>query len=80
MLRQPPSTSPVLVADLTFQGDAFQFGGVIQLTKNQVDGPPLPRSVGRASYAQPVRLWDAITGRLTDFTTHFNFIVKALSD
>ncbi|KAM1011972.1 hypothetical protein FF1_047112 [Malus domestica] len=45
----------------------------------QTCGFNLP-SVGRASYAQPVRLWDAITGRLTDFTTHFNFIVNALSD
>ncbi|KAF3439168.1 hypothetical protein FNV43_RR17443 [Rhamnella rubrinervis] len=63
--------------DIDFQGDAFASSGVLQLTKNQADGP-LTGSVGRASYAKPVLLWDASTGRLTDFTTHFTFIMKAL--
>lgn len=65
--------------DLNFQGDAFPSGGVIQLTKNQVDDS-LTESAGRATYFQPVRLWDSSTGRLTDFTTHFSFVMKALND
>ncbi|EXC36488.1 L-type lectin-domain containing receptor kinase IX.1 [Morus notabilis] len=62
---------------ITFQGDAFQSSGVLQLTKNQALGS-LAYSIGRASYSKPVRLWDAATGRLTDFTTHFSFIMQAL--
>ena len=30
-------------------------------------------------YAEPVRLWDAKTGRLTDFTTHFTFVINAVN-
>ena len=62
---------------ITFQGDAFTSQGVLELTKNQLDGS-IRYSVGRASYAEPVQLWDASTGRLTDFTTHFSFIIKAV--
>ena len=37
----------------------------------------ITQSVGRATYKEPVRLWENRTGRLTDFTTHFSFIIKA---
>lgn len=49
--------------NLFFEGDSFISNGVIQLTKNQADGP-LTESSGRASYTQPVRLWDASTGQV----------------
>ena len=29
------------------------------------------------TYKEPVRLWENRTGRLTDFTTHFSFKIKA---
>ncbi|KAK3018776.1 hypothetical protein RJ639_005239 [Escallonia herrerae] len=64
--------------DIFYQGDAFAASGVIQVTKNQRDGSLL-HSVGRASYAQPVRLWDASTKKLADFTTHFSFVINALN-
>jgi hypothetical protein len=51
---------------------------VLQLTKNQIDAN-ITFSAGRASYAEPVRLWDAKTGRLTDFTTHFSFSITAVN-
>nr|POE58602.1 l-type lectin-domain containing receptor kinase ix.1 [Quercus suber] len=63
---------------ITFQGDAFTSQGVLELTKNQLNSS-ISYSVGRASYAEPVQLWDASTGRLTDFTTHFSFIIKAVN-
>ncbi|XP_057980507.1 L-type lectin-domain containing receptor kinase IX.1-like [Malania oleifera] len=63
--------------NIDYQGDAFPSNGVIQVTKNQRD-ENLTGSVGRASYSEPVRLWDASTGRLTDFTTHFSFIIRAV--
>ncbi|TXG60050.1 hypothetical protein EZV62_014623 [Acer yangbiense] len=37
-------------------------------------------SSGRATYNQPMPIWDAETGRLTDFTTLFSFIIKAALD
>ncbi|KAL9327371.1 hypothetical protein ACSQ67_008016 [Phaseolus vulgaris] len=64
---------------IDFAGDAFPSNGVLQLTKNQLDGP-VTDSVGRASYSQPVRLWDQKTKKLTDFTTHFSFVIKAVNE
>ena len=39
----------------------------------------ITQSVGRATYKEPVRLWENRTGRLTDFTTHFSFKIEATS-
>ena len=65
------------MAGIFFQGDAFP-NGVLQLTRNEAIGS-LTSSVGRASYAEPVQLWEAKTGRLTDFTTHFSFTIQAVN-
>ncbi|KAG5001553.1 hypothetical protein JHK85_023213 [Glycine max] len=62
---------------IDFKGDAFSSRGVLQLTKNQIDDK-ITFSVGRASYNQQVRLWDRRTKKLTDFTTHFSFVMKAV--
>ena len=59
---------------IAFQGDAFASNGAIQLTET-VNGAPIANSAGRASYAAPVRLWDAKTGKLAGFTTTFSFVV-----
>ncbi|XP_062120054.1 L-type lectin-domain containing receptor kinase IX.1-like [Humulus lupulus] len=65
------------MVEITFQGDSFPAVGALQLTKNEVIGS-LTGSAGRASYSQPVRLWETGTRRLTDFTTHFSFKMQAL--
>lgn len=65
--------------DIFLEGDSFINNDVIQLTKNQADGP-LTDSAGRASYSQPVRLWDASTGQVADFTTHFSFRINTLNE
>ncbi|XP_052197168.1 L-type lectin-domain containing receptor kinase IX.1-like [Diospyros lotus] len=65
--------------EIHYEGDAFPDGKVIQVTKNQLDSS-LTRSVGRASYADPIRLWDSRSGKLTDFTTHFSFVIKAVNE
>ncbi|XWS41677.1 hypothetical protein CRYUN_Cryun17cG0103000 [Craigia yunnanensis] len=71
------SFSPNL-QNIEFEGDAFSSSNVLQLTKNDaIDS--LTGSTGRASYNQPVRLWDASNRRLTDFTTHFSFILRAVN-
>ena len=48
--------------------------GVLELTKNEIRGDPF--SVGRASYANPVPLWDNATGELTSFTSTYTFQIK----
>lgn len=70
---------PNLYNLIDFQRDAFSSNGVLQLTKNQLDGP-ITSSVGRASYGQRVKLWDKGTKQLTDFTTHFSFVMKAVDE
>ncbi|KAH9313769.1 hypothetical protein KI387_022396, partial [Taxus chinensis] len=65
--------------DINYTGDAFPSQNVIQLTKNQADGS-LKRSVGRAVYYQPLRLWDRATGVTSNFTTHFEFMMNALNN
>jgi hypothetical protein len=70
------STFQTNMNNIIFQGDAFPSSGVLQLTKNQLDAS-ITHSAGRATYAEPVRLWDAKTGRLTDFSTHFTFVINA---
>ncbi|XP_059446406.1 L-type lectin-domain containing receptor kinase IX.1-like [Corylus avellana] len=44
---------------------------VIKLTANKV---PI-NSAGRATYFMPMHLWDMASGNLTDFTTHFSFVI-----
>ncbi|KAH7850932.1 hypothetical protein Vadar_004740 [Vaccinium darrowii] len=63
---------------INYQGDAFASNKVIQLTKNLQD-TSLSFSVGRAAYVHPVHVWDSETRKLTDFNTHFSFIIKAVN-
>ncbi|KAH7852377.1 hypothetical protein Vadar_024121 [Vaccinium darrowii] len=62
---------------IDYTGDAFVASGVIQLTKNLVD-TVLTQSAGRATYSQAIHLWDSETGNLTDFNTHFTFMIQAI--
>ena len=70
----PNFSGPYTNKTLTFQGDASASDGIIQLTKT-VNGMPMASSVGRVSYAIPVRLWNAKTGKLASFDTSFSFFV-----
>ncbi|EHA8589054.1 L-type lectin-domain containing receptor kinase IX.1 [Cocos nucifera] len=60
---------------IEFQGDAF-FNKEIRLTKNEID-KPITNSVGRAVYKEPLLLWSSDTGELTDFITHFSFVIDS---
>ncbi|KAI9125155.1 hypothetical protein K1719_003771 [Acacia pycnantha] len=62
--------------DIVFSGDATSSGDTIHLTTRDEHGNPLPHSVGRAVYSQPVHIWDAATWNLADFTTVFYFSVN----
>lgn len=46
---------------------------VIELTPNL--DKAVRGSVGRATYSEPIQLWNATTGKVIDFVTHFSFIV-----
>ncbi|XP_019168942.1 PREDICTED: L-type lectin-domain containing receptor kinase IX.1-like [Ipomoea nil] len=43
----------------------------IQLTSDRL------ASIGRATYAQPLHLWDNATGKLSAFNTHFDFVIDS---
>ncbi|GJR02939.1 L-type lectin-domain containing receptor kinase IX.1-like protein [Tanacetum coccineum] len=55
--------------NIAYSGDAKPSFGVIQLN------PVLSSMVGHAKYADPVQIWDIKSGMLSDFTSHFTFIV-----
>ncbi|MCL7051518.1 hypothetical protein MKW94_024001 [Papaver nudicaule] len=63
---------------MNFENDSFASNNMLELTKNRADGP-LTFSVGRATYPEPIQLWDAASGRLTDFTTTFSFVIRAVN-
>uniref|UniRef100_A0A7N2MZN6 Protein kinase domain-containing protein n=1 Tax=Quercus lobata TaxID=97700 RepID=A0A7N2MZN6_QUELO len=46
---------------------------VIQLTGSKLKG----WIDGRATYSRPMHLWDKDSGKLTDFSTHFSFVIDA---
>ncbi|XP_072986498.1 L-type lectin-domain containing receptor kinase IX.1-like [Typha latifolia] len=64
-----------LPAMIDLQGDA-SFNKFIWLTKDGAD-EDIIWSTGRAAYKDPVILWDKDTGKVADFTTHFQFIINA---
>ncbi|KAI3992879.1 hypothetical protein MKX01_034229 [Papaver californicum] len=61
---------PPNVSKIQFQNDTFwSSNNSIELTKTGDDG------VGWATYSEPIQLWNATTGELADFNTHFSFII-----
>ncbi|RZC87252.1 hypothetical protein C5167_029803 [Papaver somniferum] len=63
---------------INFQGDSIRNGSFIEVTRNNASLYTNPGgSVGRAIYSEAIQLWDATTGRMTDFDTHFSFIIDA---
>ncbi|PKA45613.1 L-type lectin-domain containing receptor kinase IX.1 [Apostasia shenzhenica] len=62
---------------IEFQNDTF-FDKVIKLTRNQIGD--ISQSVGRAFYRNEFRLWDAGTGEVADFTTHFSFVIDSFQN
>ncbi|KAE8780038.1 L-type lectin-domain containing receptor kinase IX.1 [Hordeum vulgare] len=60
--------------ELRCERDTRMGSGVIELTKNEINGNVL--SVGRASYARPVMLWDDASGEVASFSSSFTFQIK----
>ncbi|CAL4974992.1 unnamed protein product [Urochloa decumbens] len=53
-------------------GDAYLTPDTLELTRNRRDQSSTD-SLGRATYTQPVPLWDKATGETASFTTTFSF-------
>ncbi|MCL7037149.1 hypothetical protein MKW94_013003 [Papaver nudicaule] len=60
---------------IDFEGNSTRKDGLLEFTRNPITGESLYKTAGRATYSEPIQLWDANTGRLTDFDTHFSFII-----
>ncbi|GMY38824.1 L-type lectin-domain containing receptor kinase IX.1-like [Fagus crenata] len=63
---QTNNNKPVIIT-----GNATVSGSVIQLTPDKVD------NWGRATYFEPMLLWDKKSGKLANFTTNFSFIIDS---
>ncbi|XP_042492194.1 L-type lectin-domain containing receptor kinase IX.1-like [Macadamia integrifolia] len=59
-------------AEIIFEGDAHISGNIIQLSKTNQSNIS---HFGRATYAQPVQIYDSTTGMLADFTHHCTFLI-----
>ncbi|GFP86856.1 L-type lectin-domain containing receptor kinase ix.1 [Phtheirospermum japonicum] len=57
-------------------GDAYITSQGIQVTPNERDVAQVNRT-GRATCIDPLHLWDRASGNLTDFTTHFSFVIDS---
>ncbi|KAF3638998.1 putative methylmalonate-semialdehyde dehydrogenase [acylating], mitochondrial-like [Capsicum annuum] len=61
---------------ISITGDAYISNQGIQVTPDEryiaLDG-----KTGRATYIEPLQLWNKATGKLTDFTTHFSFVIDS---
>ncbi|XP_042008321.1 L-type lectin-domain containing receptor kinase IX.1-like [Salvia splendens] len=67
---------PVITPDqanlqIMLEGDAQISEEGLQLTTKDI------QVTGRATYAEPLHLWDKPTGNLTDFNTYFSFVIQA---
>jgi tRNA A-37 threonylcarbamoyl transferase component Bud32 len=62
--------------NIMFKGDAFYDGtNKISLNLESTDKNNT-NSTGRATYNQPVQLWDENTGEVMSFTTRFSFLIQ----
>uniref|UniRef100_UPI001CB8A4BE L-type lectin-domain containing receptor kinase IX.1-like n=1 Tax=Erigeron canadensis TaxID=72917 RepID=UPI001CB8A4BE len=64
--------------DIKYERDAYPSNNAIQLTTNQRDVSALV-SIGRATYSEPLHLWDNTTQKCTDFSTRFTFTINSLN-
>ncbi|XP_028087138.1 lectin beta-1 and beta-2 chains-like [Camellia sinensis] len=68
---------PQLNAEIVVEGDAYVSPEGIQLTSNEINMTQ-NYSAGRATYKDPLFLWDNTSGKLTDFNTYFSFVIDSI--
>ncbi|KDP41155.1 hypothetical protein JCGZ_03649 [Jatropha curcas] len=64
--RFDPSSTNIL-----YQGDAVPSVGAVEL----INKLTYVCRVGWVTYAEPIPVWDSHTGKVSDFSTHFSFII-----
>ncbi|KAE9447021.1 hypothetical protein C3L33_21086, partial [Rhododendron williamsianum] len=57
-------------------GEAYISSQGLRVTSNE-GNTNLQGQVGKATYIEPLHLWDKPTGKLTDFSTHFVFVIDS---
>ncbi|CAL5329527.1 unnamed protein product [Camellia sinensis] len=65
-----------LNVDITVDGDAYISSEGIRLAADKQD-TDFTQKAGRATYVKPLHLWDKVSGKLTDFTTYFSFMIDS---
>ncbi|KAA8519565.1 hypothetical protein F0562_013811 [Nyssa sinensis] len=71
-----PSITTEQNSDITTYQDAYITGQGLQLTPNELN-TDRQQTAGRATYKEPLHLWDKASGKLTDFDTNFSFIIDS---
>ncbi|KAF7128195.1 hypothetical protein RHSIM_Rhsim11G0140600 [Rhododendron simsii] len=56
--------------------DAYISSQGLQVTSDE-RSTNLQQRLGKATYFEPLHLWDKSTGNLTDFSTHFTFVIDS---
>ncbi|XP_038683635.1 L-type lectin-domain containing receptor kinase IX.1-like [Tripterygium wilfordii] len=62
--------------NITYERSASPSNNAIQMTLN-LNGEATTERHGRATYYEPMHLWDKASGNLADFTTHFSFVIDS---
>ncbi|KAL7236102.1 hypothetical protein ACSBR1_019385 [Camellia fascicularis] len=61
---------------ITTNGDAYISSEGLHLAANKHD-TNFEQKAGKATYVKPLHLWDKDSGKLTDFTTNFTFVIDS---
>ncbi|KAK2374049.1 lectin [Trifolium repens] len=64
------------IENIFFGGDAKTIDGVLQLTKKDQVGKPIPHSFGLSAFTGFINLSDKKSGNVAGFTTEFSFVVN----
>nr|GMD08807.1 L-type lectin-domain containing receptor kinase IX.1-like [Ipomoea batatas] len=62
---------------IKLEGNASITDQGIQLTPNEPELELMRNKAGRATYVEPLHLWDRDSGELADFTTNFTFTISS---
>ncbi|CAA2954619.1 L-type lectin-domain containing receptor kinase -like [Olea europaea subsp. europaea] len=65
-----------LNSEIYTEGKAYISTQGLQVTTDESD-KAAGQIPGRATYREPLHLWDKASGNLTDFSTHFSFVIDA---
>ncbi|KAK2983196.1 hypothetical protein RJ640_018541 [Escallonia rubra] len=71
-----PNIGPQHSTDINVENGSYISSQGIQLTTDE-RGTDRSQKAGRATYIQPLHLWDNATGELANFSTNFRFVIDS---